>query len=92
MLALPPPPHPVATSADPRTPADGNSLMDVRFAAGPLGITSTNSTVLARLDSIIVTNGPGGPWQCPIDEIHPVDVRRMRADERAHTTQPAARR
>ena len=63
---------------------------DVRFATGPLGITSTNSTVLARLDSIVVRNGPGGPRQCPIDEIHPVDVRRMRADERAHSPQSSA--
>jgi hypothetical protein len=60
----------------------------VRFATGPLGITSTNSTVLAGLDSIVVRNGPGGPWQCPIAEIRPVDVRRMKAEAHAQSEQP----
>ena len=53
---------------------------DVRFAQGPIGITSTNDTVYAGLDSILVNSGPGGKWQCPIDEIRPLDVRGMKAD------------
>jgi hypothetical protein len=53
---------------------------DVRFATGPIGITSTNYTVYAGLDSIAVNSGPGGRWQCPIDEIRPLDVRGMKAD------------
>ena len=61
---------------------------DVRFATGPIGITSTNYTVYAGLDSIVVNSGPGGKWQCPIDEIRPLDVRGMKADLR-HETQPA---
>jgi hypothetical protein len=61
---------------------------DVNFAIGPIGITSTNSTVYAGLDSIVVNSGPGGKWQCPIDEIRPIDVRGMKADLQ-HETQPA---
>ena len=53
---------------------------DVRFATGPIGITSTNYTVYAGLDSITVNSGPCGRWQCPIDEIRPLDVRGMKAD------------
>ena len=53
---------------------------DVRFATGPICITSTNYTVYAGLDSITVNSGPGGRWQCPIDEIRPLDVRGMKAD------------
>jgi hypothetical protein len=53
---------------------------DLRFATGALGITSANSTVYAGLDSIAVNTGVGGPWQCPIDEIRPLDVRGMKAD------------
>jgi hypothetical protein len=62
---------------------------DVRFATGPIGITSTNSTVYAGLDSIAVNSGPGGRWQCPIDEIRPLDVRGMKADlQSQEQTQP----
>jgi hypothetical protein len=53
---------------------------DVRFATGPVGITSTNYTVYTGLDSITVRSGVGGTWQCRIDEIRPLDVRRMKAD------------
>jgi len=56
---------------------------DVRFATGPVGITSTNSTVYAGLDSVVVNSSAAGTWQCPIDEIRPVDVRRMKADARS---------
>jgi len=62
---------------------------DVRFATGPIGITSTNYTVYAGLDSITVNSGPGGRWQCPIDEIRPLDVRGMKADlQSQEKTQP----
>jgi len=61
---------------------------DVRFAQGPIGITSTNDTVYAGLDSILVNSGPGGKWQCPIDEIRPLDVQGMKADLQ-QKTQPA---
>jgi hypothetical protein len=65
---------------------------DVNFATGPIGITSTNSTVYVGLDSIEVKSGIGGTWQCVIDEIHPVDVHRMRAEARAQDQQPSAQR
>jgi hypothetical protein len=52
---------------------------DVRFATGPVGITSSNYTVYAGLDSIAVNSGIAGKWQCPVDEIRPLDVRRMKA-------------
>ena len=52
---------------------------DLRFTTGPVGITSANFTVYAGLDSIAVSTGVGGPWQCPIDEIRPLDVRGMKA-------------
>ena len=62
---------------------------DVRFATGPIGLTSTNYTVYAGLDSITVNSGPGGRWQCPIDEIRPLDVRGMKADLKSQEkTQP----
>ena len=62
---------------------------DVRFATGPIGLTSTNYTVYAGLDSITVNGGPGGRWQCPIDEIRPLDVRGMKADlQSQEKTQP----
>jgi len=77
------------------TPSDAYLLKvsgpcDVRFAAGPIGITSTNSTVLAGLDSIVVNSGVGGSWQCPIAEIRPLDVHRMKAEARAQSQQPPA--
>jgi hypothetical protein len=65
---------------------------DLRFAAGPIGITSPNSTVYAGLDSIVVKSGVGGRWQRPIDEIRPLDVHRMKAEARAPTPQPSAQR
>jgi hypothetical protein len=62
---------------------------DVRFATGPIGITSANYTVYAGLDSIVVNSGPGDRWQCPIDEIRPLDVRGMKADlQSQEQTQP----
>ena len=61
---------------------------DVRFASGPIGISSTNYTVYQGLDSITVRSGIGGTWQCPIDEIRPLDVRGMKADLQSQKTQP----
>jgi len=62
---------------------------DLNFVTGPVGITSTNSTVYAGLDSIAVNTGVGGNWQCPIDEIRPLDVHRMKADlQSEQKTQP----
>lgn len=69
-----------------------NGPCDVRFATGPIGITSTNSTVLAGLDSIVVNSGVGGKWQCPIAEIRPLDVGRMRAEARSQSQPPPAQR
>ena len=56
---------------------------DVRFATGPIGITSTSDTVYTGLDSVVVNSGPAGRWQCPIDEIRPLDVRGMKADQQS---------
>ena len=42
-----------------------------------IGLTSTASTVSARLDFVKV-----GHWRCPIQEIRPVDYQRMRQDMR----------
>ena len=56
---------------------------DLRFVVNRIGLTSTGSTVYARLDSITVDSGPTGRWRCPISEIRRVDYKRMRADLRA---------
>jgi Family of unknown function (DUF6491) len=42
-----------------------------------IGLTSTGSTIYARLDSVIVKK-----WRCPIAQIRKVDYQRMRADMR----------
>ncbi len=42
-----------------------------------IGLTSTGSTIYARLDSVIVNK-----WRCPIAQIRKVDYQRMRADMR----------
>ena len=65
---------------------------DVRFATGPVGISSTNNTVYAGLDSIVINSGAAGTWRCPIDEIRPVDVRRMKADSHSSTQAAPAQR
>jgi hypothetical protein len=60
---------------------------DLRFVLYKVGITSTHATVYKGLDSIVVDNAlAGGPWQCPIEEIRPVDVHRMKADMRSPGT------
>ncbi len=48
---------------------------DMRFVVNAIGVTSTSSTVSARLDSVIA-----GRQRCPIDEIRRIDYRRMRAE------------
>jgi hypothetical protein len=59
------------------------SPCDLRFVIYKVGITSTHATVNKGLDSIVVNNAlAGGPWECAILEIRPVDVRRMKADLR----------
>ncbi len=56
---------------------------DLRFVIYRVGLTSTAGTVYTGLDSVTVDNAAAGaPWQCPIDEIRQVDVRRMKADLR----------
>jgi len=63
---------------------------DLRFVINAIGITSTASTVYARLDSVTINSagtGPG-PWRCPIDEIRRIDYKRMRADQRAQAQNP----
>ncbi len=49
-----------------------------------IGLTSTANTVYARFDSVKVDHG----WRCPIQEIRPIDYRRMQQDMRA-TGNPA---
>ena len=68
------------------------SPCDLRFVIYKVGITSTHVTVNKDLDSIVVNSAlAGGPWECAILEIRPVDVRRMKADLRnpPPPTQPA---
>jgi hypothetical protein len=48
--------------------------------ANHIGLTSTASTVSARFDFVKV-----GHWRCPIQEIRPIDYRRMRQDMRNQT-------
>ena len=78
------------------TPSDAYLLKvappcDLRFAINRVGLTSTASTVTRGLDSVVVDNAAAGaPWQCPIEEIRQVDVRRMRAEARSQAQQSAA--
>lgn len=54
---------------------------NLRFVLSKVGITSSNTKVYRGLDSIVVSDTlGGGPWDCPIQEIRPVDVHRMKAD------------
>jgi hypothetical protein len=78
------------------TPSDAYLLKigppcDLRFVIYRVGLTSTASTVYTGLDSVLVDNAAAGaPWQCPIEEIRQVDVRRMRAEMRSETQQSTA--
>jgi hypothetical protein len=58
---------------------------DLRFVINAIGITSTARTIYAHTDSITVNSSGTGPgrWRCPIDEIRKIDLKRMKADERA---------
>jgi len=58
---------------------------DLRFVIEAIGITSTARTVYAHADSITVNGAGTGPgrWRCPIDEIRKIDLKRMKADQRA---------
>jgi Family of unknown function (DUF6491) len=58
---------------------------DLRFVVDRIGLTSTSNTVYARLDSVIA-----GSRRCPIDEIRPIDYRRMKADLRTQAQNPSA--
>jgi hypothetical protein len=57
---------------------------DLNFA-NAIGLTSTGSTVSARLDSVTVKN-----MRCPIAEIRKVDYQRMQADRRAEAEKAKA--
>jgi hypothetical protein len=60
---------------------------DLRFVVDRIGITSTTSTVYARLDAVTT-----GRQRCPIDEIRKIDYTRMRHELRAQSdaaAQPA---
>jgi len=60
----------------------GHPCVDLPFAQG-IGLTDTARTVSSHFDFILV-RAMGGrrdlPWRCPIQEIRPVDYRRMRHD------------
>jgi Family of unknown function (DUF6491) len=65
---------------------------DLRFVIDAIGITSTARTVYAHTDSITVNSAGTGPgrWRCPIDEIRKIDLKRMKADQRAQAQQNQA--
>jgi hypothetical protein len=50
-----------------------------------IGLTSTANTVYARFDFVKVDHG----WRCPIQEIRPIDYRRMQQDMRKASDTPA---
>ena len=56
---------------------------DLRWVISTIAVSSTGPTVTARLDSVIIDSAPTGRMVCPIEEIRPVDYRRMLADRRA---------
>jgi Family of unknown function (DUF6491) len=59
------------------------SSCDLRWVISTIAVSSTGPTVTARLDAVIIDSAPTGRMVCPIDEIRPVDYRRMLADRRA---------
>jgi hypothetical protein len=70
------------------TPSDAYLLKvwpqcDLRFVFNLVGISSTASTVSTSGDYITIRSPATGPMRCPIDEIRPVDYKRMQADLRA---------
>lgn len=75
------------------TPSDAYLLSiappcDMRFVINRIALTSTGGTVYSRLDSVIADTPGTGRWTCPINEIRPIDYKRMRAEGRAKS-QPA---
>jgi hypothetical protein len=56
---------------------------DLRFGIERLGLSTTASTVNARLDSITYYSQATGPMRCPIEEIRKVNYRAMQADLKA---------
>jgi hypothetical protein len=63
---------------------------DLRWVISTIAVSSTGPTVTAGLDSVIIDSAPTGRMVCPIDEIRPVDYRRMLADRRAAAPGAAA--
>jgi len=63
---------------------------DLRWVISTIAVSSTGPTVTARLDSVIIDSAPTGRMVCPIDEIRPIDYRRMLADRRAAAQGSAA--
>ena len=61
-----------------------NNCPDLPFAQ-TIGVTSTTSPI-STLDSVIVRGD-----RCPITQIQPIDVRRMKADKNARAAEEAAR-
>jgi hypothetical protein len=57
---------------------------DLMFA-NHVGLTTTANTVYARFDSVKVHG-----WRCPIQEIRPVDYKRLRHDLREQSQQAKA--
>jgi hypothetical protein len=60
---------------------------DMRFVFDTIGLTTTASTVYARMDAVLVHTDPTGPLRCPIDEIRKVDYQRLRAAQRQQAQQ-----
>jgi len=70
------------------TPSDAYLLKvwsscDLRFVFNTIGVTTTSGTVSAHVDAVRIDSAPTGRMVCPIDEIRPIDYRRMSADLRA---------
>ena len=77
------------------TPTDAYLLKvwpscELRWVISTIVVSSTGPTVSARLDSVIIDSAPTGRMVCPIDEIRPIDYRRMLADRRAAAQGSAA--
>jgi hypothetical protein len=77
------------------TPTDAYLLKvwpscDLRWVISTVAVSSTGPTVTARLDAVTIDSAPTGRMVCPIDEIRPIDYRRMLADRRAAAQGSAA--
>jgi hypothetical protein len=58
---------------------------DLQFA-NHVGLTSTGGTVYSRFDSVKVRG-----WKCPIQEIRPIDYKRLRQDLRQEREEQKSR-